>query len=111
MTVLRTRSAGTDTVLCVLCRCLIFRNQIVSVGNSGWRGMSLMDRSRMKFAQTGRLSVAQPLHAFVEREALLGTGISATAFWSGLADLVRDFGQRNRQLLEVRDSLQSRIDT
>jgi malate synthase len=73
--------------------------------------MSLMDRSRMKFAQTGRLSVAQPLHAFVEREALLGTGISATAFWSGLADLVRDFGQRNRQLLEVRDSLKSRIDT
>jgi malate synthase len=53
----------------------------------------------MKFAQTGGLSVAQPLHAFVEREALLGTGISATAFWSGLADLVRDFGQRNRQLL------------
>ena len=39
-----------------------------------------------------------------------GTGISAAAFWSGLADLVRDFGQRNRQLLEVRDALQSRID-
>jgi len=64
----------------------------------------------MNFAQTDRLSVAQPLHAFIEREALPGTGISAAAFWSGLADLVRDFGQRNRQLLEVRDALQSRID-
>jgi len=64
----------------------------------------------MNFAQTDRLSVAQSLHAFIEREALPGAGISAAAFWSGLADLVRDFGQRNRQLLEVRDALQSRID-
>jgi malate synthase len=64
----------------------------------------------MNFVQTGRLSVAQPLHAFVEREALPGTGISAAAFWSGLADLVHDFGERNRQLLEARDALQLRID-
>ncbi|MFZ2080240.1 MAG: malate synthase G, partial [Xanthobacteraceae bacterium] len=64
----------------------------------------------MTFVQTGRLSVAQPLHAFVEREALPGTGISAAAFWSGLADLVHDFGERNRQLLDVRDGLQARID-
>src|SRR6516225_9431512 len=68
------------------------------------------ERSRMNFVQTGRLSVAQPLHAFVEREALPGTGISAAAFWSGLADLIHDFGERNRQLLDVRDGLQSRID-
>jgi malate synthase len=64
----------------------------------------------MNFVQTGRLSVAQVLHAFVECEALPGTGISAAAFWSGLADLVHDFGERNRQLLEVRDALQLRID-
>ena len=67
-------------------------------------------RSRMNFVQTGRLSVAQPLHAFVECEALPGTGISTAAFWSGLADLVHDFGERNQQLLEVRDGLQARID-
>ena len=64
----------------------------------------------MNFVQTGRLSIAQPLHAFVEREALPGTGISPAAFWSGLADLVLDFGERNRQLLEVRDGFQARID-
>ena len=68
------------------------------------------ERSRMNFVQTGRLSVAKPLHAFVEREALPGTGISVAAFWSGLADLVHDFGERNRQLLDVRDGLQARID-
>ena len=64
----------------------------------------------MNFVQTGRLSVAQPLHAFVEHEALPGTGISGATFWNGLAVLVRDFGEHNRQLLEVRDALQSRID-
>src|SRR5215470_10577011 len=67
-------------------------------------------RSRMNFVQTGRLSVAQVLHAFIECEALPGTGISPAAFWSEFADLIYDFGERNRQLLEVRDGLQSRID-
>jgi malate synthase len=64
----------------------------------------------MNFIQAGGLSVAQPLHAFIEREALPGTGISAAAFWGGLADLVHDFGERNRQLLDLRDGLQARID-
>jgi malate synthase len=64
----------------------------------------------MNFAQTGRLSIAQALHAFIEGEVLPGTGTSAAAFWSGLADLVHDLGPRNRQLLEIRDALQSRID-
>ena len=35
------------------------------------------DNLDMNFVQTGRLSVAQPLHAFIEHEALPGTGISA----------------------------------
>jgi len=35
--------------------------------------------------------------AFIEDEALPGTGISSATFWSGLAALVRDFGERNRQ--------------
>ena len=68
------------------------------------------ERSQINFVQAGRLSVAQVLHAFVECVALPGTGISAAAFWSGLADLIHDFGERNRQLLDVRDGLQSRID-
>ena len=64
----------------------------------------------MDFARTGRLSVAEPLHAFIEHEALPGIGISAAAFWSRFTDLVRDFSDRNRQLLGGRDALQSRID-
>ena len=65
----------------------------------------------MNCVQTGKLSVAESLHALIEDEALPGTGISSATFWSGLAALVRDFGERNRQLLEIRDALQLRIDT
>lgn len=65
----------------------------------------------MNFAQIGRISVAKPLRAFIEDEALRRSGISGATFWSGLADLVRDFGEQNRQLLATRDALQASIDT
>src|SRR5262249_42597135 len=39
-----------------------------------------------------------------------GTSISAEAFWSGFADLLREFGPSNRELLQLRNELQSRID-
>jgi len=64
----------------------------------------------MKRVQTSSLQIAPVLHEFIEREALNGTGISADAFWKGLVGLVRSFAPRNRELLAVRDSLQSRID-
>jgi malate synthase len=56
------------------------------------------------------LRVAGVLHRFVEEEALPGTGVSADAFWAGLAALLRDLGPRNRELLAHRDALQERID-
>jgi malate synthase len=65
----------------------------------------------MNCVQTGKLSVAESLHAFIEDEALPGTGISSATFWNGLAELVRDFEEHNRRLLEIRDAFQLRIDT
>src|SRR5438552_10879704 len=64
----------------------------------------------MNYVRIGSLSIAKALHKFIEQEATPGTGISAEAFWSGFAELLRDCGTRNRQLLQVRDELQSRID-
>ena len=56
------------------------------------------------------LRVAAVLAAFVEDDALPGTGVSATQFWSGLAGMARDLMPKNRQLLEIRERLQRQID-
>ena len=56
------------------------------------------------------LQVATALHDFVSQEALPGTGVSADAFWTGFAALVRDLTPRNKALLAHRDALQARID-
>src|SRR5438874_10876152 len=64
----------------------------------------------MNYVLIGSLRVAKALHQFIEQEAGPGTSLSAEAFWSGFAELLRDCGTRNRQLLQVRDELQSCID-
>jgi malate synthase len=58
----------------------------------------------------GRIDVDALLHEFVCREVIPGTGIDATAFWAGFADLVGRFAPRNAELLRVRDRLQASID-
>jgi malate synthase len=50
------------------------------------------------------------LAAFIEGEALPGTGIEPGSFWQALAALFRDLGPDNRALLATRESLQARID-
>lgn len=56
------------------------------------------------------LDVATTFKDFVEQQALANSGVSADAFWAGLAALVAEFGPRRTALLAKRDDLQSRID-
>ncbi|MBU1175042.1 MAG: malate synthase G [Alphaproteobacteria bacterium] len=55
------------------------------------------------------LHIDEGLAAFVEGEALPGTGIDADRFWSGLADLIAVAMPRNAELLMVRKNLQRQI--
>lgn len=57
------------------------------------------------------LSVATVLHRFVAEELLSDLDIEPKHFWQGFADLVNDFGPRNRALLNRRDELQIAIDS
>lgn len=56
------------------------------------------------------LAVAEELAAFIENQALPGTGIEADAFWSGMAAIFSRFAPENRVLLARRDELQAKID-
>ena len=56
------------------------------------------------------LQVARPLVAFVEQQALPGTGLAPERFWTGLDDLFARFAPRTRALLDRRDALQAAID-
>jgi len=56
------------------------------------------------------LQVESQLAAFIEAQALPGTGVEAAAFWDGLSRLVHDFGPKNRALLDTREAMQARID-
>jgi malate synthase len=56
------------------------------------------------------LKVAGALHAFMESEALPGTGVEPARFWSSFAAIVRDLAPENAALLKKRDELQAKID-
>ncbi|CAN7575397.1 malate synthase G [Phenylobacterium sp. LjRoot219] len=56
------------------------------------------------------LQVAEPLVRFLEDRALPGTGVTAEAFWAGLADIYARFAPENAVLLARRDELQAQID-
>jgi len=55
------------------------------------------------------LQVDPEIHALLENEILPSTGLEATAFWKALADIVKTFTPRNRELLAVRDEMQAKI--
>ncbi len=64
----------------------------------------------MSYAILSGLQVDLKLVNFVEEQALIGSGVSAEKFWSGLAALVKEAAPRNRTLLAVREEMQSKID-
>ncbi len=62
------------------------------------------------FVERAGLQVAVELAAFLERDALPGTGIPADSFWEGTAAILARFAPENRDLLQRRDTLQAQLD-
>ena len=58
----------------------------------------------------GGIQVDEVLYDFVNTQAIPGTGVDPDAFWAGASEIFADLAPRNRELLAVRDDLQSKID-
>ncbi|MEL7183267.1 MAG: malate synthase G, partial [Pseudomonadota bacterium] len=63
----------------------------------------------MRVTKAG-LQVDTILANFVEDQALPGTGVAASSFWQGFADLVEDLAPKNAALLATRADMQAKID-
>jgi malate synthase len=78
-------------------------------GRSKMRAITA-ELGRMDYVEAGGLTIARPLHDFINHEVIPGSGVAAVEFWQGLGQLIHDLAPRNRALLERRDDLQRQID-
>ena len=56
------------------------------------------------------LQVDEILARFIDGEALPGTGVEPQQFWQGFAAILKDHAPRNRELLQIRDEMQAKLD-
>ena len=63
-----------------------------------------------KYTNIQNLSVSEDLYNFINKEALPGTDISETNFWSGISKVAHELTPINKKLLSVRKKLQMDID-
>ena len=56
------------------------------------------------------LQIDSGLFAFVNDEAIDGTGINVEQFWGGFAAIIKDLNPKNKNLLERREELQTLLD-
>lgn len=61
------------------------------------------------YVKAGTLQVATELYEFINSEVIPGSKVDQEQFWSGLGSLVKDLAPRNKELLKVRDEIQSKL--
>ena len=62
------------------------------------------------YQSVNNLKVAEELLSFVNDDLLKDTDISPKKFWEGFDKAVHDLALKNRELLEIREKLQKKID-
>ena len=63
-----------------------------------------------EYIKVGNLQVASNLYRFINEQALPGSLLSETQFWSDFEQLIDDLYPENRSLLNKREKLQSQVD-
>jgi malate synthase len=62
------------------------------------------------YVKRASLEVAEGLAAFIEEQALPGTGVEPARFWDGMSEILNGLAAKNRALLDKRQALQEKID-
>jgi len=65
---------------------------------------------KKKYTKINNLSVSQALLSFVNTELLKNTKVSPEKFWLGFDNAVHELAPRNKELIQIRESLQKKID-
>ena len=63
-----------------------------------------------KYHSVNRLKVSEELLLFVNNELLKGTNISSEEFWKGFDETIHELATKNKELIEIRENLQKKID-
>jgi len=63
-----------------------------------------------KYHSINRLKISEELFLFVNNELLSGLNISPEEFWKGFDEVVHELAPKNRELIEIREILQKKID-
>ncbi len=63
-----------------------------------------------KYHSVNRLKVSEELFLFVNTELLEGTNISSEEFWRGFDEAIHELATKNKELIEIRENLQKKID-
>ena len=58
----------------------------------------------------GNIQIDKVLYDFVNNEAITGTGLDADSFWQGVSEIFTDLAPRNRELLDIREEFQAKLD-
>jgi malate synthase len=64
-----------------------------------------------KYINIHTLKVSESLSNFVNEELLTDTGISSDKFWTGFEKTVNELEPKNRELINIRETLQKKIDS
>ena len=65
---------------------------------------------KINYQSVYNLKVSHKLLDFVNNELLKGTGISSDTFWTGFDEVVHELAPKNRELLNIRENIQKKID-
>ena len=63
-----------------------------------------------EYVTHGSLQVSKKLDNLIKEKVCVGINLEADSFWNNLEEIIKEFSPKNKELLKIREDLQSKID-